>query len=130
MAKLDKVKIDEIGEELLSALQGANKIINAPEVQASVRELEASLKSLRSILLKVDKSNLQEAIDAGHGALDKLNETLTLTNRVLKPDSALQYNVIQFTGELEETARAIRSLVETLQRKPESVIFGKDSEGD
>jgi len=130
MTKLEKVKIDEIGEELLAALQGANDIINAPEVQASVRDLEASLKSLRSILRKVDNSNLQEAIDAGHGALDKLNETLTLTNRILKPDSPLQYNVIQLTGELEETARAIRSLVEILQRKPESVIFGKDSEGE
>ena len=130
MAKLEKVQIDKIGEELLGALQGANSIINSKDVKSSVRDLEASLKSLRSILKKVDKSNLQEAIDAGHGALEKLNITLTLTNQVLKPDSPLHYNAIQLTGELEETARAIRALIETLQRKPESVIFGKDSEGD
>lgn len=130
MAKLEKVQIDKIGEELLGALQGANSIINSKDVQSSVRDLEASLKSLRSILKKVDKSNLQEAINAGHGALEKLNVTLTLTNQVLKPDSALHYNAIQLTGELEETARAIRALVETLQRKPEAVIFGKDGEGE
>lgn len=130
MAKLDSVRIEDIGNELLMALQGANKIINAPEVQASVKDLEASLQSFRSILAKVDDSNLQQAIDAGHGALDKLNGTLVLTNRILKTDSPLQYNVIQLSGELEETARAIRSLVETLQRKPQSLIFGKDSEGE
>jgi paraquat-inducible protein B len=124
------VEIDKIGEELLGALQGANTIINSKDVRSSVRDLEASLKSLRSILKKVDNSNLQEAIDAGHGALEKLNVTLTLTNQVLRPDSPLHYNAIQLTGELEETARAIRALVETLQRKPEAVIFGKDGEGE
>ena len=29
-------------------------------------------------------------------------------------------------GELEETARSIRSLVDTLERHPQALIFGKD----
>jgi len=85
------------------------------------------MESLRSILKKVDSSNIKEAIDAGHAALDKLGTTLTLTNRILKPNSPLQYNIIQLAGELEETARAIRALVETLERNPQSLIFGKEA---
>ena len=76
----------------------------------------------------VDESNLQEAINAGHIALEKLDTTLTLTNRVLQPNSPLQYSVIKMTGELEETARAIRGLVEMLERNPQAFIFGKDTE--
>ena len=130
MAKLNSVKIDVIGSELLATLIGANKIINAPELESAVVELEATMQSFRSILQKVDESNLKQAINSGHAAIDKLNVTLTLTNRILKPNSPIQYNLIQLTGELEETARSIRSLVEMLDRNPQSLILGKDAEGE
>ncbi len=130
VAKLDELEIEEIGKELLSTLKGANKIINTPEIPVIVSDLQASLQSFRSILKKVDESSLPEAINAGYVALDKLEETLTLTNRVLNPNSPLQYNVIKLSAELEETARSIRALVETLERNPQSLIFGKDIEGE
>jgi paraquat-inducible protein B len=130
VAKLDELEIEEIGSELLSTLRGANKVVNTPEIPEIVADLQASLQSFRSIMKKVDESNLKEAINAGHVALDKLEETLTLTNRVLKPNSPLQYNVIKLSAELEETARSIRALVETLERNPQSLIFGKDIEGE
>ena len=130
VAKLDEVAIEEIGAELLQTLKGANKVVNNPEIPGIIADLQDSLSSFRSIMQKVDESNLKEAINAGHLALDKLEETLTLTNRVLKPNSPLQYNVIKLTGELEETARSIRQLVETLERNPQALIFGKDLEGE
>jgi len=130
VAKLDSVDIEEIGAELLSTLKGANRVINNPEIPVVIDDLKGSLESFRSILRKVDESNLKEAINAGHIALDKLQETLTLTNHVLKPNSPLQYNVIKLTGELEETARSIRALVETMERNPQALIFGKDIEGE
>ena len=70
---------------------------------------------------KVDESNLHNAIDAGHTALDSLT-------KLLEPNSPVQYNLIKLTGELEETARSIRSLVETLERNPQELIFGKKKE--
>lgn len=130
VAKLDEVAIEEIGAELLQTLRGANKVVNNPEIPTIITDLQESLSSFRSIMHKVDESNLKEAINAGHLALDKLEETLTLTNRVLKPNSPLQYNVIKLTGELEETARSIRQLVETLERNPQALIFGKEIEGE
>jgi paraquat-inducible protein B len=129
VAKLDSIEIEEIGSELLSILKGANQVVNSPKVPEIVSDLQASLQSFRNIMRKVDESNLKEAINAGHTALERLDETLTLTNRVLKPNSPLQYNVIKLSAELEETARSIRALVETLERNPQSLIFGKDIEG-
>lgn len=130
VAKLDEIAIEEIGDELLSTLRGANKVVNSPEIPVIVDELQNSLISFRSIMQKVDESNLNEAINAGHVALERLDETLSLTNRVLKPNSPLQYNFIKLTGELEETARSIRALVETLERNPQSIICGKDIKGE
>ncbi len=130
MEKLNKVQIDVIGSELLATLEGANKIINAPQLESAVADLDEAMQSFRSILQKVDQSNLKQAINSGHAALDKLYVTLTLTNRILKPNSPLQYNLIQLTGELEETARSIRSLVEMLERNPQSLILGREAEGE
>jgi paraquat-inducible protein B len=53
------------------------------------------------------------------------DQTLIQVNSLLKPNSPLQYNIIKLTGELEETARSIRSLVDTLERHPQALIFGK-----
>ncbi len=58
--------------------------------------------------------------------METFDETLSRANHVLKPNSPLQYNVIKLSGELEETARSIRSLVDTLERHPQALIFGKD----
>jgi len=129
MSRLKLVKIDEIGNELLATLKGANKIANSPDLDASIEDLRKSLKSLSSILTHVDESNLQPAIDAGHVALERLGTTLETANRLLDPNSPLHYNLIQATGELEETARSIRSLVDTLERHPNAIIFGKEPEG-
>jgi len=130
LAKLNKVKVDQIGEELLSSLQGANKVINAPQVQAAVDDLDDAMESLKNILAKVDNTDIEGTIAAAHKALDKVDETLTLTNRLLQPNSPLQYNLIEMISELEETARSIRTLVETLERRPQALIFGKDADPD
>lgn len=123
MARLDKVKVDDIGKDLADTLRGTSKLANSEDLEASVTDLRESLRSLRGVLANVDESNLQQAIDAGHKALERLN-------RLLDPNSPLHYNLIQTTGELEETARSLRSLMDTLERHPQAVIFGKEPEGE
>jgi paraquat-inducible protein B len=130
VSRMENIQIEEIGEVLLNTLQGADRLINSNEIENAMQDLETSLDSLSSILYKVDQSNLREAIDAGHVALESLDTTLNMATRVLKPNSPLQYNVIEMTDELTETARAIRALVETLERNPQALIFGKDTGGD
>ncbi|MZH13394.1 MAG: MCE family protein [Nitrospinae bacterium] len=104
----------------------ANKLITSPGIAQSIEDIQVSLKSFKSILSKVDKSNIQEAINSGHLALDSLRKTLDKTSRMMEPNSPIQYNLIELTREFEETARAIRSLIETLERNPQELIFGKD----
>ena len=103
-----------------------DELIASPSVTEAIKDMRVSLKSFKSILLKVDSSNIQEAIDAGHHALYSLSKTLDKTSKVMEPNSPIQYNLIELTNEFEETARAIRSLVETLERNPQELIFGKD----
>jgi paraquat-inducible protein B len=130
VAKLDTVDIASISKELLGTLEGTNKLANSQAIHASLEDLEASMKSFRTILDALDSENLNQTITSGREVLEKLRETVDLTNNMLQPNSPMQYNVIQMTSELEETARSIRALVEMLERNPQSVLFGKQPEGE
>ncbi len=130
--KLNRVDIDTLSQELLKTLEGTNRLFNGPEIKGALDDLQTSLQAFRGILQKVDGSNLQETINSGHVVMEKItetmgtfDETLIQVNSLLKPNSPLQYNIIKLTGELEETARSIRSLVDTLERHPQALIFGK-----
>jgi len=143
LAKLEKLDVDKISAELLETLQtanklvkGANKLINKPELHDTVDDLTESLHAFKGILRKLTQRiepitvNLENAIGAGHQALEKAQVTLSLMDEVLKPDSPLQFRFIQLTEELAETARSIRILVDLLERNPNSIIFGKNPSGE
>jgi paraquat-inducible protein B len=136
LAKMEKVDMDKIAVEFLATLQGANKLINKPELQDTMHDLQESLHAFKNILSKLDQRvepitvNLEKAIGAGHQALEKTRITLGLMDDLLKPDSPLQFRFIELTEELTETARSVRTLMDLLERNPNSIIFGKDSSGE
>jgi paraquat-inducible protein B len=143
LTKLEKIDTDRIGSELLETLKGANALVkNANElmggedVRGAVRDLKGSLDAFQSILRKMDHrvepvmANLETAIGAGHDTLQRAQTTLQLLDRVLKPDSPLQYKIIELSEELSEMARSIRTLLDLLERHPNALIFGKKPSGE
>ena len=113
-------------DSMINTADNANKLITSPGIIESIEDIRVSLKNFKSIMLKVDNSKIQEAIAAGHLALENLSQTLDKTSKMMEPNSPIQYNLIELTKEFEETSRAIRSLIETLERNPQELIFGKD----
>jgi paraquat-inducible protein B len=112
-------------DSTINTFNNANTLITSPDIPEAIEDIRISLKNFKSIMLKVDNSNIQEAINAGHFALENLSKTLDKTSKIMEPSSPLQYNMIELTREFEETARAIRSLIETLERNPQGLIFGR-----
>lgn len=144
LAKLDKVDIPEIGKSFLEALQGVSSIVNSEEIQNSTDDIAASLASLRTVLGNLEESDVAGVVNKARDALTKIeifleqmgntlgnvDNTLEDTQEILQPNAPLQYNLIKMSSELEETARAIRSLIEMMERNPQSLIFGKESKGE
>ena len=128
--KIESIDVAGIGNSLRNILDGADKLVNKPVDEAVVTDLEASLRALRGVLSNVEEADLDSTIAAARQALVNLQRTLTMINDVLDPHSPLQHNVIKVMDELEEMSRSIRSLIETLQRQPNAVIFGKKTSGD
>ena len=135
LAKLEKLDLETISNEMIGTLQSADALIGSKEVSATLTDLRASVGALRAILGKVDQrvepltDNVNEAVLAGRDALNKLQVTLGLMNDVLKSDSPLQYRAIEMAEELTETARSVRTFVDLLERNPDAMLFGKPLPG-
>ncbi len=139
LAKMERLDIDKIGSELLTTLNGAGRIVHKADrildkadLETAMADFGRSLVLLKQILTQVDQrvepiaGNLENAIGAGHKAMEDIQNTLTLMDEALNPNAPLQYHFIELTSELSEMARSIRILVDMLERNPNSVIFGKN----
>jgi paraquat-inducible protein B len=131
VAKLETVDVEAIGDDILGILSGTNDLLNKPEHEKTVTDLQASMRSLKHILQNVESADLETTITSANEALVNVNKTLKMVDGVLTPNSPLQYNILQVTSELEETARALRSLVEMIERQPQAILFGREpAQGD
>ncbi|MFT5811078.1 MAG: paraquat-inducible protein B, partial [Rubritalea sp.] len=125
VSKLETINVEEMGNNILGILEGANELLNTAEADQTVTDLQASMRALKNILRDIESANLDETISSANNVLGNVDNTLAMIDGVLTSNSPLQYNVIQVASELEETARALRSLVEMLERQPQSIIFGR-----
>ena len=119
----------------------------------------SSLKSLNSVLAKVDKMPLDEVasdlrgtlktLDASLRSAEKvmrqvdqdlapgLNATITETrqtmkaaNQLLTADAPTQQDLRTTLRELTRTAQSLRELADVLQRRPEALLRGKAPESN
>ena len=134
LAKLEKVELDKMGDELHSALQGANTLLNKPELLESITEMNEALKVFKSVMTKLDPKvepiaeNINEAMRSGKKALDNINHTVKLFDKLLRSDSPVQFRIIRMADEMAEAGRALQRFLELLEENPQSLIFGKGNE--
>jgi len=126
IGKLESVDVEKMGNNILGILGGADDLLNKPKSEETVTDLQETIRSLKGILLRVEDANVDQTIASANEVLVSVDETLSLIDEVLNPDSPLQYNAIRVIDELEETARSVRSLLELLERRPQSLLFGRD----
>ncbi len=123
--------MQQMATSVKSILGNVEKLLEDPELTNSMHDLRGSLNAIKSILTKLDQSdNLGKTIGADRQTLEKFQTTLDLFNKMLMPDSPIQFNINQLTDELGESAKALRVLLELLERNPNSIIFGKKPSGE
>lgn len=129
--KLEGLDIQRIETELVSVLEGADHIasqaggaLDRADIETAVADFSASLALLRRMIARVDRQvepvtrGLEETLASGRRTLESIQSSLD-------PNAPLHYHLIELTGEFTEMARSIRTLVDYLERNPNSVIFGK-----
>ena len=109
-SRLEKVPFEQIGTELQQVLV----------------EAKGTLKQAGEFAGKLNNETAPQL----KATLDELQKTLKELQGTVGKDSPLNYNAKKTLEELTLTLRSLRELTETLDRQPQSVIFGKGGDAN
>jgi paraquat-inducible protein B len=121
VARLGKVKFDEIGSGLQDTLRSASAAGNG--LQETLASANTAIRQLTPEAQRA-LADVQKTLTSAQGTL------ATLDRNVLHGDAAVQRNVNQALLEMQRAAQALRVLADYLQRHPESLLRGKPADAD
>jgi paraquat-inducible protein B len=117
-------------DETLTEIKGLASNLNtqldetAPALNSLLANSDATVIELKADLPQLT-ANLEQTLTEASRALQRLETTMASVDYTLSDDSAIMYDISQAARELTATARAVKSLAETLEEQPESIIKGK-----
>lgn len=114
-AKLDKLPVDKV----------------AADLRAALRSLDRTLKDTDMLVKRLDSDIAPEAraaIADLRKTMDEARNTLQQASGALAGDAPLQQNLREALREVTRAAQALRTLADTIERNPESLLRGKQEE--
>jgi paraquat-inducible protein B len=150
LRKLEKLPIEQIGNDLRDTVQGAKRLVTSAELQEAIIALDGTLKQTQQFaetLSQVITPELRSAVSNLNSTLNhtrklaqnidrqvvpKLDATLKEAQSTLRSikgsiskDSPLYYELMRVLKELTGAARSIRVMADYLERHPDALIYGK-----
>lgn len=125
-AKVDRMPLLQITQNLNETVSGLKKIVNAPESISAVRNLDSALANINRFANTANEHAdpvMSELLES----LKTLSSTLDTAQRTIAEDSILYHDVTAMVTELSDAARSIKDFTDYLQRRPDALIFGKDN---
>lgn len=144
-AKLKEADLEGLVENLGSAIDGIDRLVNSAKLQETLdalpglaRNLDGAIGRVNTTLAEVE--NLARGLDAkldplgksfeaaSHDAGEALraaSRTLDNANIVLQPNSPIMYQLGRSLADLAQAAQAIRRLAEDLERNPSALVRGR-----
>lgn len=132
----------DVMASLEDTLDGVNRLVNGgkldkalDQVNAVLAETEQAIKAAKDAMRTVDKDTLpgvsrdinQITVDLGKTS-QKIQESMVQIDRLTARNSPTQQQLQEMLEELTAASRSVRSLTETLQRQPASLLRGKKGE--
>lgn len=121
IARLGKVKFDEIGSDLQTTLRSAGAAGDG--LQQTLASANAAIRQLTPEAQQT-LADVQKTLTSAQGALANLDRN------ALQGDAPLQRNVNLALQEIQRAAQALRVLADYLQQHPESIVRGKPADAD
>jgi paraquat-inducible protein B len=135
LVKLEGLPFEQIGDSLAGSLRNIEALTSAPEVAASLASLQATLEGTQTVVRRLDEG-LSPALRALPGLISSLQTAVTQANRLISSanrgygdESQLHRDLGRLVEQITGAARSLRSLTDTLNRNPESLIRGRATGG-
>ena len=119
--KIDRMPIRQIGNDLRDTIHGVKKLVDSPEMNRAIVNLDASLEESRMLLSEL-RSNVAPQLGA---TIDEARAALAGAGDMLRSDSPLQMRMNTALDEVTKASRSLHQLLDYLERHPEALINGK-----
>jgi paraquat-inducible protein B len=139
IARLNKMDVEGFVRSATEAVEGINRIANAPALKAAIEQLpdtvanvNKTVASFRDVATGLDRqtapvlSSLKTTSDRTGEALTQLRTTLESVQVMVDPGSPLAVRLNAAMEELSGAARSVRLLADYLERNPSALLRGKD----
>jgi paraquat-inducible protein B len=120
MAEIRRLPLDKIAKEILETVEGGNRLVNSPDTQKAVHNLNVALGNVEKLTEGLDRQ-----VDTLATGLDKTLVTVRKALQVADPNSPAAVNMNSALKELSAAARSIRVLADYLEQHPEALVKGK-----
>lgn len=139
MARLDKLDVEGFVRSASEAVDGVNRLVNAPALKAAIESLPETVASVNKAVDSVHDTvtqlgnqagpffdSLKTTTDRTNEALAQMRTTLQNVQVFIDPASPLAGQITSALQELTGAARSVRLLADYLERNPSAVVRGKD----
>jgi paraquat-inducible protein B len=143
LERLDKVNVGSVFQQLNTALDSFNAIMNSPALKEVVansektrEQLDRALAGAQQTLNTVNSqvtplsNSLQKTSGSADAAAKQARLTLDTVQTTIEPNSPVTYQAVQTLQDVSAAARSIKELMDYLQRNPSAVVRGRDSTQD
>jgi len=128
LTTLEKLPLEQIGQDLKDTMAGADRLINSSEITQTIDELKQTLAQYR---LLADNANtkltpeLESIIKDLDRTIQQVQSTVAGLNDVVSIDSPLYLELHQTLKEMAKAARSVNVMVDYLEQHPEAILKGK-----
>lgn len=136
VTRLEALPWQEIGANVNGVLSGINEIVHGPELRASLAALQSALTDAQTLIRNADEGlaptlrSLPALMTNLQGAVAQATRVLNSANRGYGDNSQFLRDLERAVDQITGAARSIRSLADTLNRNPESLIRGRATQGN
>ncbi len=139
---LAAIDIPEINAAVVASAQSVQRLVDAPELRAALKEVPNMTAQLTRTMARVDTlaatanaaidpmaTDLKGATKEMHATLQSLRKTIDDTQGLLSTDSGLGFGLEAALVNLKDATNALRQLMNSLEQNPDMLLRGKKPTG-
>jgi paraquat-inducible protein B len=132
---IEELPLEELVKKTMSAVDGIDKLVNSPDLTASISAMRLALEGFGKMAKNIDEQidPIAESFRSTAQSAEETLEQVTLALEGLRDmtgkNSPIYYEVNKAFEALTDTARTISILADYIQQHPETLIRGKKQKG-
>ena len=132
---IEDLPLEELVDTTMSAVEGIDKLVNSPDLTASISAMRVALEGFGKMAKNIDgqvdpiAESFRSTAKSAEETLEQVTLALEGIRDMTGKNSPIYYELNEAFDDLSETARSISILTDYIQRHPETLIRGKKKTG-